>query len=54
MSPQLSLVAAATAMLIMLPVPASAHSLPCVDGPTRLASADKPHVEDLDTDGTQP
>jgi hypothetical protein len=54
MRPHRSLVAAATALLSMLPVPASAHSVPCVDGPTRLASADRPHVEDPDGDGAAP
>jgi hypothetical protein len=48
------LLAAATAVLTMLPLPASAHSAPCVDGPARLASADRPHVEDPDGDGTAP
>ena len=54
MRPHRTLVAAATATLTLLPLPASAHSAPCVDGPTRLASADRPHVEDPDGDGTQP
>lgn len=42
------------AMLTMVPLPASAHSVPCQDGPARLGSADRPHVDDPDGDGTQP
>ena len=51
---QRPLVAAAAAALTLLPLPASAHSVPCQDGPARLANADRPHVEDPDGDGTQP
>lgn len=54
MRPHRTLAAAATAVLTLLPLPASAHSVPCQDGPARLASADRPHVEDPDGDGTAP
>ena len=44
----------ATALLTLLPLPASAHSVTCQDGPARLASADRPHVEDPEGDGAAP
>ena len=54
MRPHRYLAATATALLTLLPLPASAHSAPCVDGPARLASAERPQVEDPDGDGTAP
>ncbi|MGH2710581.1 MAG: hypothetical protein ACRDH9_05185 [Actinomycetota bacterium] len=54
MRPHRTLLAAATAVLTMLPLPAFGHSEPCVDGPARLASAATPHVQDAHGDGTQP
>ena len=49
-----SVLAAAAAAITLLPLPASAHTVQCQDGPTRLASADKPQIEDAHGDGTQP
>lgn len=54
MRPHRSLVATVSALLTLLPLPASAHTVACEDGPARLASADRPHVEDPDADGTAP
>ena len=54
MRPYRPLLAAVTALLTLLPLPASAHTVPCQDGPARLASADRPHVEDPDGDGSAP
>jgi hypothetical protein len=52
MSPRVIALAIVAVSITMLPLPASAA--PCEDGPARLASADKPHVEDPTGDGTQP
>ncbi len=42
------------ALVTLLPLPASAHSVPCVSGSAREASADRPHVDDPEGDGTAP
>lgn len=48
-----ALVAAAIS-ITLVPTPAFAHSVACQDGPTRLASAERPHVDDPDNDGAAP